>query len=173
ETGGVGGGRGERGAGGCGGGASEERGCEGSGALGGAAGRGAGGGGVSGQADVRLGQQLQAIAAVRQPVGDGRAVMLRAATEFARSPFDLFEDGHRVAQARVDLGAVGLSVARSLGTAVDLSARVKTEYAHWVEDVSAVATPDVDRLFYTVGGIGQLDTYDRGVFPRSGVALRA
>ena len=136
-------------------------------------GRGAGGGGVSGQADVRLGQQLQAIAAVRQPVGDGRAVMLRAATEFARSPFDLFEDGHRVAQARVDLGAVGLSVARSLGTAVDLSARVKTEYAHWVEDVSAVATPDVDRLFYTVAGIGQLDTYDRGVFPRSGVALRA
>ena len=130
-------------------------------------------GGFSGRADVRLGQQLQARLGISQPVGDGRAVTLRAATEFARGPFDLYADGHRVAQARVDLGALGASVARSLGTAVDLSARVKTEYAHWVEEVSAVETPAVDRLFYTVAGIGQLDTYDRGVFPRSGVALRA
>jgi len=130
-------------------------------------------GGFSGRADLRLGQQIRGEAGISQPLGDGRAVTLRAATDYARGPFDLYQGGHRVAQARVDLGALALSVARSLGTSVDLSVRVKSEYARWAEDFSAVETAPLDRTFYTVAGVAQFDTYDRGVLPRSGVGLHA
>jgi len=38
--------------------------------------------------------------------------------------------------------------------------------------VSAVAASPIDRTFYTVAGVIQVDTYDRGLFPRSGVGFR-
>jgi len=73
----------------------------------------------------------------------------------------------------VDLGAITGSLARSLGTAVDVSIRVKAEHARWAEDVSAVASPPINRTFYTVTGVIQIDTYDRGLFPHSGIGFRA
>src|SRR5207247_1853324 len=107
-------------------------------------------GGFSGRADARLGQQIQVGAGVSQPLGDGRSVKLGAEADYVRSPFDLYQGDHRVAQARVDLGALTGSLARSLGTAVDVSIRVKAEHARWGEDVSAVASPPINRTFYTV-----------------------
>jgi len=132
-------------------------------------------GGVSGRADARLGQQIQVGAGVSQPLGDGRSVTLGADADYFRSPFDLYQGDHRVAQARVDLGAITGSIARSLGggTAVDASIRVKAEHARWAEEVSAVATAPLHRTFYSVAGVLQVDTYDRGLFPRSGISLRA
>jgi len=130
-------------------------------------------GGFSGRADARLGQQIQVGAGVSQPLGDGRSVTLGAEADYVRSPFDLYQGDHRVAQARVDLGALTGSLARSLGTAVDVSIRVKAEHARWGEDVSAVASPAIDRTFYTVAGVIQIDTYDRGLFPHSGIGFRA
>jgi len=132
-------------------------------------------GGFSGRADARLGQQIQVGAGVSQPVGDGRSVTLGAEIDYVRSPFDLYQGDHRVAQARVDLGAITGSIARSLGggTAVDASIRVKAEHARWAEEVSAVATAPVHRTFYSVAGVLHIDTYDRGVFPRSGLSLWA
>jgi NTE family protein len=130
-------------------------------------------GGFSGRADARLGQQIQVGAGVSQPVGDGRSVTLGAEIDYVRSPFDLYQGDHRVAQARVDLGAITGSIARSLGTAVDASIRVKAEHARWAEEVSAVATAPVHRTFYSVAGVLHIDTYDRGVFPRSGLSFRA
>src|SRR5206468_2348439 len=101
------------------------------------------------------------------------SVTLGAEADYVRSPFDLYQGDHRVAQARVDLGAITGSLARSLGTAVDVSIRVKAEHARWAEDVSAVASPPINRTFYTVAGVIQIDTYDRGLFPHSGIGFRA
>ncbi len=130
-------------------------------------------GGFSGRADARLGQQIQVGAGVSQPLGDGRIVTLGAAADYVRSPFDLYEGDHRVAQVRVDLGAITTSIARSAGTLADASLRAKLEYARWAEEVSAVAAAPLDRTFYSLSGVVQVDTYDRGVFPRSGVGFRA
>jgi len=130
-------------------------------------------GGFSGRADVRLGQQIQAGAGVSQPLGDGRSVTLGTELRYVRSPFDLYQGEHRVAQVRVDLGTITGSIARSLGTAVDASIRVKAEHARWAEEVSAVPASPIDRTFYTVAGVIEVDTYDRGLFPRSGVGFRA
>ena len=130
-------------------------------------------GGFSGRADARLGQQIQVGAGVSQLLGDGRSVTLGGDLGYVRSPFDLYQGDHRVAQVRVDLGAITGSIARSLGTAVDASVRIKAEHARWAEEVSAVATPPVHRTFYTVAGVLQIDTYDRGLFPRSGISFRA
>jgi len=130
-------------------------------------------GGFSGRADARLGQQIQVRAGVSQLLGSGRSVTLGSDLGYVRSPFDLYQGDHRVAQVRVDLGAIAASIARSLGTAVDASIRIKAEHARWAEEVSAVATPPVHRTFYTVAGVLQIDTYDRGLFPRSGISFRA
>jgi outer membrane protein assembly factor BamA len=130
-------------------------------------------GGFSGRADARLGQQIQVRAGVSQLLGNGRSVTLGSDLGYVRSPFDLYQGDHRVAQVRVDLGAIAASIARSLGTAVDASIRIKAEHARWAEEVSAVATPPVHRTFYTVAGVLQIDTYDRGLFPRSGISFRA
>ena len=130
-------------------------------------------GGFSGRADARLGQQIQVRAGVSQLLGNGRSVTLGSDLGYVRSPFDLYQGDHRIAQVRVDLGAIAASIARSLGTAVDASVRIKAEHARWAEEVSAVATPPVHRTFYTVAGVLQIDTYDRGLFPRSGISFRA
>ena len=130
-------------------------------------------GGLNGRADARLGQQIQIGAGVSQPLGDGRSFTLGAAADYVRSPFDLYQGDHRVAQARVDLGAITTSIARSAGTLADASLRAKVEYARWAEEVSAVASNPIDRAFYSVAGVVQVDTYDRGLFPHSGVGFRA
>jgi len=133
------------------------------------------GGGFSGRADARLGQQIQVGAGVSQPLGDGRSVTLGAGADYIRSPFDLYQDqgDHQVAQARVDLAAISTSVARSAGSLADASLRGKVEYARWAEEVSAVASNPLYRAFYSVAGVLQLDTYDRGLFPHSGIGFRA
>jgi NTE family protein len=129
-------------------------------------------GGFSGRADARLGQQIQVGAGVSQPLGDGRSVTLRTAVDYVRSPFDLYQDGHRTAQVRADLGAITASIARSVGTTAEASIRLKAEHARWAEDVSAVAVTPIHRTFYSAAGVVQFDTYDRGLFPRRGVGLR-
>jgi len=130
-------------------------------------------GGVSARADARLGQQIQVGAGVSQPLGDGRSLTLGAGADYVRSPFDLYQGDHRVAQARVDLAAISTSVARSAGTLADATLSAKVEYARWAEEVSAVASNPLYRAFYSVAGVLQLDSYDRGLFPHSGVGFRA
>ncbi len=130
-------------------------------------------GGGSARADARLGQQIQVGAGVSQPLGDGRSLTLGAVADYLRSPFDLYQGDHRVAQARVDLAAISTSVARSAGTLADATLSAKVEYARWAEEVSAVASNPLYRAFYSVAGVLQLDSYDRGLFPHSGVGFRA
>ncbi len=129
--------------------------------------------GWSGQADVRLGQQIQVGLGASQPLGDGKSMALRATADYAHSPFDLYSGAHRIAQARVDVGAISTSLARSVGTAAELFVRVKGEHARWDEEVSAVDSAPINRTFYTAAGGLEIDTYDQGIVPSRGVGLKA
>ncbi len=123
--------------------------------------------------DARLGQQIRVGLGAAQALGDAQSLALGARVAYAHGPFDLFRDGRRVAEARVDLGAVTASLERRLGTAAALYLRVKGEHARWAEAVAAVDSPPINRTFATAAGVVELDTYDSGVFPSRGVGLRA
>jgi hypothetical protein len=123
--------------------------------------------------DARLGQQIRVGLTGWHSVGDAQRITFGLGAEYLRSPFDLFAGGRHVAEARVDLGGVSVSLARTLGTAARFSVRAKTEYAHWAQEVAAVDSPAVDRTFASVAGEVDLDTYDHGVFPSQGVGFRA
>jgi NTE family protein len=129
--------------------------------------------GWSGQIAARLGQQIQIGLDAVQPLGNGKSVSLRAAADYTHSPFDLYSDSHRTAQARVDVGAVSSSIARSVGTAAELFVRFKGEFARWEEEVSAVDSPSVRRTLGTAAGGLDIDTYDRGILPSRGIGVHA
>ena len=123
--------------------------------------------------DARLGQQIRVGFGVAQALGDAQSLALDARVAYAHGPFDLFRAGRRVAEARVDLGAVTASLERRLGTAAALYVRLKGEHARWAEAVAAVDSPAINRTFATAAGVVELDTYDSGVFPSRGVGLWA
>ena len=133
-----------------------------------------GGGGRGGvELDARLGQQIRVGLGAARALGDAQSDALAARVAFVHGPFDLFRDGRRVAEARVDLGAVTAALERRLGTAAALSLRLKGEHARWAETVAALDTAPTNRTFATAAGVVELDTYDTGVFPSRGVGLRA
>ncbi len=129
--------------------------------------------GSNAQLDARLGQQIRVGIGGSQTAGIGRPVALGARVDYVRSPFDLYAAGHQVAEARVDLGAVTTSLSTSLGAAGLASVRLKAEHARWAESVSAIDTAAIQRTFYTTAAVLEADTYDRGLYPRRGVAFRA
>ena len=128
-------------------------------------------GGVEG--DVRLGQQIRVGLGAAQALGDAQSVALGARIAYAHQPVDLFQNGRRVAEVRVDLGAISASIERRLGSMAGASLRVKAEHARWAEEVAAVDSAPINRTFVTVAGVGDVDTYDSGVFPSRGIGLRA
>ncbi|HYL20250.1 MAG TPA: patatin-like phospholipase family protein [Gemmatimonadales bacterium] len=135
-------------------------------------------GGIAGfdsrvQVNARLGQQIQLDVGAAQPLGEGSPVTVRGGGDYAHSPFDLYSQGRRVAQARVDLGAVSAAIAARLGSAGGVSTVLKAEHARWVDEVSAVDTAPINRTFYSATGVLELDTYNRGLFPNRGVGLLA
>ena len=129
--------------------------------------------GANGRVDVRLGQQSQVGVGVSPSVGELKTVTLGARADYTHTPFDLYEGEHRVAQVRVDLGALSASMAKNLGTAAELTAWLKAEHARWDQEVSAVDSGSIERTFYSAAGVAEVDTYDRGLFPRRGVGLKA
>ena len=123
--------------------------------------------------DARLGQQIRLGLGAARPLGEGQSVALGAALAYAHQPVDLFRDGRRVAEVRVDVGAVSASLDRRWGSGAGAALRVKAEHARWAEEVAAVDSAPINRSFVTVAGVGDIDTYDSGVFPSRGVGLRA
>src|SRR5207249_2656068 len=128
-------------------------------------------GGVEG--DARLGQQIRVGLGAAQALGDAQSVALGVRIAYAHQPVDLFQNGRRVAEVRVDLGAISASIERRLGSMAGASLRVKAEHARWAEEVAAVDSAPINRTFVSVAGVGDVDTYDSGVFPSRGVGLRA
>ncbi len=126
-------------------------------------------GGVEG--DARLGQQIRVGLGAAQALGDAQSVALGVRIAYAHQPVDLFQNGRRVAEVRVDLGAISASIERRLGSMAGASLRVKAEHARWAEEVAAVDSAPINRTFVTVAGVGDVDTYDSGVFPSRGIGL--
>jgi NTE family protein len=129
--------------------------------------------GSEGEARVRLGQQIQLGLGVSRSVQEGGTVRVGLQGDYVRSPFDLYDGSHRVAQARVDLGRISASMARTLGTSARLAWRLEAEHAAWDDEVSAVNLPPIRRTIYGAAGELEVDTYDRGAFPSRGLRLRA
>ncbi len=119
---------------------------------------------------VRLGEQLRLSARHHRRAGPGRLVSLAGAFELSRSPFDLFENGRRVAEAQADVIGLSAFSGLALGSAAVLGVQLKGEYAH-SESAVAPEAFDEDDLFYTLGARLQADTYDRPLFPSRGVQL--
>src|SRR5205823_4042198 len=82
-----------------------------------------------------------------RPLGEGQSVTLGAALAYAHQPVDLFRDGRRVAEVRVDLGAVSASLERRLGSGAGVALRVKAEHSRWAEAVAAVDSAPINRSF--------------------------
>ncbi len=119
---------------------------------------------------IRLGEQLRLSARHSRRTGPGRLVSLAGGLELSRSPFELFESGRRVAEARADvIGLSGFS-GLALGSAAVVGLQIKAEYAHLESAVAAEAF-DEDDLFYTLGARLQADSYDRPLFPSRGLQL--
>src|SRR5207245_6043612 len=108
-----------------------------------------------------------------QALGDAQSVSLGARLAYVHEPVDLFQGGRRVAEARVDLGAISASVYRRLGRMAGAALRVKAEHARWAEEVAAVDSAPINRTFVTVTGVAAVDTSDSGGSPRRGARLRA
>src|SRR5256886_14311205 len=122
--------------------------------------------------DARLGQQIRVGFGVAQALGDAQSLALDARVAYAHGPFDLFRAGRRVAEARVDLGAVTASLERRLGTAAALYVRLKGEHARWADAVAAGDSPAINRTFAAAAGVVELDTYESGGFSRRGGRVR-
>ncbi len=119
---------------------------------------------------IRLGEQLRLSARHSRRTGPGRLVSLAGELELKRSPFELFESGRRVAEARADvIGLTGFS-GLALGSAAVVGVQIKGEYAH-SESAVAPQAFDEDDLFYMLGARLQADTYDRPLFPTRGLRL--
>ena len=124
-------------------------------------------------ADLRLGEQTRISAEIQKRLGWGAAPLIGLRAEYKRSPFDLYVDGERVAEPRVTVGHVDAFLGVGIGYSTTLGAVVKFE---GVESDNAPLAPDwkgEDRTYFTLSGVLKLDTWDRLVFPHSGVRVAA
>jgi NTE family protein len=121
---------------------------------------------------LRLGQQARLRAGISRGLGQSRSVRLGTRVEYVRSPFDLHDGSQRIAEARVDLGAISGWVGKSLLNDLQVTARGKIEYARWDDQVAGADVKPIERTFYAVAGAVDADTYDRTVFPSSGLRFR-
>ena len=122
-------------------------------------------------ADLRLGEQTRVSAEIQKRLGWNVAPLVGLRGEYKRSPFDLYEDGNRVAEPRVKVGHIEGFLGLGIGYSTAVGAVLKFE---GVETDGAELAPDwsaEDRTYFTLAGVVKVDTRDRLVFPRSGVQI--
>jgi NTE family protein len=119
--------------------------------------------------DLRLGEQ--GLLAGRLLWGLGRApeFILGLDAGYRRMPFDIYVDDLRVGAPRAYVTSGALVAGIAMGNAATLVGRLKIEHAD-LQEFAAVGSPFTgqNETFFTAGILLGLDTYDRGVFPRSG-----
>jgi len=120
-------------------------------------------------ADLRLGEQTRIAAEYQKRLGWGAAPLFALRAAYRRSPFDLYEDGKRVAEPHVKLVHIEGFLGLGIGYSTAVGAVLKFE---GVESDGADLVPDwngEDRTYFTLSGVVKVDTRDRLAFPRSGV----
>lgn len=120
--------------------------------------------------DLRLGQQIQLAGQYFRRSGPGSALSLGAGAEWSEAPLDLFEEGRRVAEVRVDVVNMSGFLGVALGNTALAGVLVKGEYAYNRATIAADTFDEKD-TFYTLAAVVRADTRDRDVFPTRGFGL--
>ena len=121
-------------------------------------------------ADLRLGEQTRVSAEIQKRFGWGVAPLVGLKAEYKRSPFDIYEDGERVAEPLVKVGHIEGLFGLGLGYSTVVGAVVKFEGVE-SDANTLLGWPGEDRTYFTFSGVVKVDTRDRLVFPRSGVQI--
>jgi len=123
-------------------------------------------------ADLRLGQQVELLGELTWRLGRRPEWLLGFDGGFRRQPFDVYEAATRVSSPRGS--TTHLAGFAGIGTGANgiLGLRIKGEYASSSE-FAVVGEPFTgeDRTYLTLAGVYSLDTWDRALFPRSGVRI--
>ncbi len=130
-------------------------------------------GGSTVLAELRLGEQTLFAAEFQKRRGWKVAPLIGLRGEYRRSPFDLYEEGKRVAEPRVKVRYADAFLGLGIGYSTAIGVALKFESG---ESDEAELAPDWNggkQTYFTLSGVLELDTHDRAMFPRSGVALRA
>lgn len=121
-------------------------------------------------ADLRLGEQTRVSAEIQKRFGSRVAPLIGLKGEYKRSPFDIYEDGERVTEPRVKVGHIEGFFGLGIGYSTAVGAVVKFEGVE-ADGNEALGWPGEDRSYFTFSGVVKMDTWDRLVFPRSGVQV--
>jgi len=121
-------------------------------------------------ADLRLGEQTRISAEIQKRFGWNVAPLVGLKAEYKRSPFDIFENGERVTEPRVKVGHIDGFLGLGMGYSTAIGAVVKFEGVE-ADANELLGWPGEDRSYFTFSGVLKVDTWDRLVFPRSGVQV--
>ncbi len=121
-------------------------------------------------ADLRLGEQTRVSAEIQKRFGWNVAPLVGLKGEYKRSPFDIYEDGERVTEPRVKVGHIDGFLGLGIGYSTAVGAVVKFEGVE-ADANELLGWPGEDRTYFTFSGVVTVDTWDRLVFPRSGVQI--
>lgn len=120
--------------------------------------------------DLRFGQQIRIGGRYFRRSGPGNVLSLAAQGAWIEAPLDIYDDGRRVAEVRVDVLEMSGFVGMALGNTALAGLRVKGEFAHSKSAITADAFDEKD-TFYTLAAVLRADTHDRDVFPTRGLGL--
>lgn len=122
-------------------------------------------------ADLRLGEQTRFAADFTRRWGWGVDPLVGIGLEALRAPFDIYEDGTRIAEPSVKAGGIAGHLGLGVGYHAALEARVKLE-AYEADDVGLAADwRGGSEVFYTLSGLFRMDSFDRASFPAGGLGV--
>ncbi|HKO16397.1 MAG TPA: BamA/TamA family outer membrane protein, partial [Gemmatimonadaceae bacterium] len=122
--------------------------------------------------DARLGEQLQfGVRSVRRGVLSS-PLTLGASASYTRSPFDLFEEGRRVATADVVVGAAAFTAGLELLGNAGLAAQLAGQRVSGARPFTS-ADSVRERALASISGLAWWSGLDREEFPRQGVRIFA
>ena len=124
-------------------------------------------------ADLRLGEQSRIAARIQRRQGWGVNPLVGLGGEFKRSPFDLYQDGQRVAEPRVNTAFLDAFLGVGIGYSGALGAVLKIENTDADDAALIEEWSGGEQAYFTVAGVVRVDTWDRAAFPRSGLGIAA
>ena len=122
-------------------------------------------------ADIRLGEPTQFGLSYLAGRGVVSSASLGAEARYTRTLIDVFDDGERVGDVNTRVATLAGLMARTLTRSSVLGVRAAAEYVDADFRVAATDTA-LERLYYTGAALLWRDTFDRTVFPTSGIAVR-
>jgi len=123
--------------------------------------------------DLRAGEQAQLTASYFRRFGGVTPWIVGLRAGYDRVPFDVYQEGTRVAEGRSYLLGTGLFAGASLGTAALVGLTGSIEHARTEAAAGATGLENEERALLTAGAAAVVDTRNRRVLETRGVHLRA